>query len=229
MSSSITSAIVAAAVSLVVAFGMMFVGGQHVAAPSAGSTTQTNLDSYAPSSATAFVGPYGVESDHGFFDAAGGVSSLLGSLAFGSNSSYAGYGFQGTAGTCVNAASSTLFAVKSPFAATSTASVIINIGGNATTSSLEIGTSTVPQGSAGTTALVNSSNGIASTSVFWAISGQTAANDAPGMIAATANIRVTVPPAQYVVGYSTSTATGAGAAQYSPNFSTCSYKILWND
>lgn len=130
--------------------------------------------------------------------------------------------------SCTNAASSTIFAVQNPFAATSTAEINqIVIGGNATTSSLAVGTSTTPNGSASTNAFVNSTNGIASSTVQWIIGGQTAATDQPGMIAATSNLEITVAPSQYVVGFSTSTATGAGAAQYSPNYSTCQYQILW--
>lgn len=193
--------------------------------PAVGSTTQTGLPSYAPVNATSFVGPYGVESDQGFFDAAGGTSALLGSLSFGSNPLFAGFLIQGYAGSCANAASSTLFAIKTT--ATTTYQVWIPaIGGNATTSSLLVGTSTTPNGSTSISAtLISSTNGIATSTVQGAYSGQT---DVPnGFISAGAGSSKSIIaiPGQYLVGFSTSTALGSGAQGYSPNFSTCSYQV----
>ena len=210
---------------IAIALGIVGFGGSHPA----GNLTQTNLQTFAPSSATSFVGPYGVEADAGFFDAAGAVSKFLGEISMGSNVTTPTYNYQVLTGSCANAASSTLFAVKSPIG-TSTVQVFITVGGNATTSSLLVGTSTTPNYvAASSIQSIDSTNGIATSSVQTAYSG---VNDVlAGMIAAGANTEKTivVGPTQYVVGGSTSTATGAGAAQYSPNFSTCSYQIRFEN
>lgn len=135
-------------------------------------------------------------------------------------------------GTSCNTASSTLFAIAPPEGATSTASlVLINIGGNATTSNLLVGTSTKSTGLAASDvspSLINSTNGIATSTAVWGSSGNTiqAGN---GFISAGSGsqIRVMVKPGEFVVGFSTTTATGGGAAGYTPGFTTCTYKILY--
>lgn len=134
-------------------------------------------------------------------------------------------------GTSCNTASSTLFAVAPPSSATSTVSLIVmNIGGNATTSNLLVGTSTKSTGLAASDvapALVNSSNGVSSSTVVWTSSGSVTGGG--GFIASGTGtqLRIPVKPGEFVVGFSTSTATGGGAAQYSPGFTTCTYKILY--
>lgn len=214
---------------------MAFLFGHGSSAPatqqSAGGTTQTNLDTYAPQNAASTVGPNGTESDAGFFDAAGGASKFLGSLVFGSISSITnGWSFQGTANSC-NTGTSTLFSVAPPGNATSTAQIMMTVGGNATTSNLLVGTSTLPSGITASTispTLANSSNGIPTSTVQSLVGGLT---DIPaGFINPGAGSQQTiiVTPGQRVAAFSTTTASGLGATSYSPGFSSCSYKILWN-
>lgn len=134
--------------------------------------------------------------------------------------------------TC-NSASSTVFAVAPPTSATSTATVTIQIGGNATTSSLLIGTSTKSSGLASTDVsptLVSNSSGISTSTIVWTASGNTTAN-ANAFISAGASsqIRILVKPGEYLVGFSTSTATGIGAVNYTAGYTTCIPKILWTN
>lgn len=136
-----------------------------------------------------------------------------------------------TIGSC-NTASSTLFAVANPFNATSTVTVqSVEITGQATTSSLLVGTSTKSTGLASTdvsATLVNSSNGIATSSLVFTSSGITV-GPGTGYLSAGSNTfrTIVVGPSENLVAYSTTTATGAGAANYTPGFSSCSYKATW--
>ena len=130
--------------------------------------------------------------------------------------------------TSCNSATSTLFAIASPFiTGTSTATIISISGtGQATTSSLLVGTSTATTGLASTNvsaSVVNSTNVIATTSSFYIVPGLLVGPFPSG--AGTVRT-LTVDPTYSIVGYSTSTATGAGAAAYVPGFS-CSIKIRW--
>lgn len=141
-----------------------------------------------------------------------------------------------TIGSCASGGSSTLFAVASPLNATSTAKVLImTVGGNATTSSLLVGTSTKSTSLVSTDvspSFINSTNGISSSTVFTTASGvrQSAAPNLDWIDAGSGSqATLYVIPGQYVVAYSTTTATGAGAAQYAPGFTTCTYKIIWTE
>lgn len=136
-----------------------------------------------------------------------------------------------TIGSSCNTGTSTLFAVQNPFAATSTAQLVrMQVGGNATTSSLLVGTSTGsgPSSSASVSAsLVSSTNGIATGTTQWAASGNLSYSGNGFINGAATNEFILVKPTEWVVAFSTSTATGAGAAGYSPTESTCNYKLLW--
>ena len=214
---------------IAIALGIVGFGGSHPA----GNLTQTNLQTNAPANATSFVGPYGVESDAGFFDAAGAISNLLGGLAFSSNTATRGPTIQGVAGNCANSASSTQFAVKAPSGATSTADVeIFVVGGNATTSSFYVGTSTTPAVTA-TTSLSSTLINAASipTSTIENLSGGVTVGPATNFVSAGANTftSIVVAPNNYILGFATTTATNAGAANYIPGFTTCSYKIIYTN
>lgn len=125
--------------------------------------------------------------------------------------------------TC-NTASTTLFSIG-PVTATSTFWVTGQVGGNATTSSLYIGTSTTPNGTTSGTNVVASSNGIATSTVIWFTSGIT--DVPPNFIAAANNVyAITVVPPNYLDGYSTSTATAAGSNGYSPTEPTCNIRAV---
>lgn len=133
-------------------------------------------------------------------------------------------------GTCnagSYAASSTLFAVASPFTATSTATLQVITGtGQATTSTLLVGTSTlstgVPTTIGGT--LVNAT--ISTSTPFWTSGGVLAGSAGYNSPGANTFRTIVVGPSEFVVGEATSTATGVGAAQYTPGVS-CTYKIEW--
>ncbi len=147
-------------------------------------------------------------------------------------------------GSCVNAATTTEFAVANPFNATTTVEVdMINLGGNATTTNLQVGTST----SAGTfnggtglwtgvsASLINTASttgSIATSTVYWGISGntltQTVNGSGLGFLSAGANTvsKILVGPKEFVVGYATGTSATAG---FNGNFSTCAYKLKWQD
>lgn len=127
------------------------------------------------------------------------------------------------------AASSTLFAVANPFAATSTVTLqVISGTGQATTTSLAVGTSTTATGVATTIGgtLANISAG--TTTPFWTSGGVTVGS--AGYVSAGANTfrTIVVGPNDFVVAVGTSTATGAGAANYSPGLS-CAYKMEWKN
>ncbi len=126
------------------------------------------------------------------------------------------------------AASSTLFGLQNPYAATSTATLnILNATGQATTTTLEVGTSTTATGIASAT--------ISPTFVNASVATTAPATFTPGVSvgslgfesAGTGTFKtVQVGPKDYIVAYATSTATGAGAANYIPGL-VCSYKIKW--
>lgn len=137
-----------------------------------------------------------------------------------------------SSGTCnagSYAASSTQFAVQNPFGATSTATLFTVSGtGQSTSSSLLIGTSTQSTGILSTVSptLVNVT--VATSAPFFVAGGVTVGST--GYLSSGANTfrTVVVGPTDYIVGFSTSTATGAGAAQYTPGI-TCAYKIEWRN
>jgi hypothetical protein len=229
MSNTLKTVLTAAIVALVVTLGVGFllVGGHKTT--TAGNTTQSNLSTWAPANASAFVGPYGVESDAGYFDAAGALSNFLGGLAFSSNTTTVGPTMRGVAGTC-NTASSTLFAVRAPSGATSTVDVeIFTVGGNATTSTLTVGTSTLPAVTAASSISATLINGaVIATNTVPTLSGGVTVGPANSFVSAGSGTftSIEVAPTDYIIGFATSTATGAGANSYAPGFSTCSYKII---
>lgn len=131
----------------------------------------------------------------------------------------------------IYAASSTLAATLNPFNATSTASITRFFGtGQATTSNLLIGTSTAATGLISTSvspSLVNSTNGLATTTSVFIMSGGTSAIGTGQVTSGTGTVgKIVVGPSEYVSAFSTSTASTVGAANYVPGQS-CYYTIEW--
>lgn len=128
-------------------------------------------------------------------------------------------------------ASSTLFDVANPLAATSTAEVFIPNGkGQATTTLLSIGTTTQASGLAlsNVSASLASSVSAATTTQFSLLSGVTSPLGTGQVSAGSGTIlRVMVGPSERIGAFGTSTATGAGAANYSPGLAGGTYKIRW--
>jgi hypothetical protein len=137
----------------------------------------------------------------------------------------------GTFGGTSFAASSTLAVIKNPLTATSSVSIKVFGIGQATTSSLQVGTTTAPSGLASTISsnLVNTTNGLATTTQFYIGSGMTAGLGTGQVSAGSGTIgNIIVGPAESIGLFSTSTATGAGAANYIPG-QTCNFKIDWTE
>ena len=132
-------------------------------------------------------------------------------------------------GSCTGVtATSTLFSITNPFAATSTVTFVsLYIGGNATTSTLTMGTSTASTLGSPSASLIGGVTLATSTTYY--ISGGVTVVSSPSQLSpgASAVRTMVVGPSQTISAVATSTATGAGAAQYSPNFTTCSYKLKW--
>lgn len=132
-------------------------------------------------------------------------------------------------GTCnagIYAGSSTLFAVANPFNATSTVTVQVVSGmGQATSSSLLVGTSTASTGYSTanlTNVFINAT--VATNTPFW-ISGGIQLGSAGYNTAGSGTTRtIVIGPNEFVGAFSTSTATGGGAVAYVPGL-TCSYKL----
>jgi len=125
----------------------------------------------------------------------------------------------GTAGT------STLFAYQSPFGATSTAAFESLEGtGNATTTSLIVGTSSQAVGltsSNVTPIFVNAS--VSTSSPFYFVPGYLGIQSSGS---ATAHV-IVVGPNQYVAGEATTTAVGAGATSFGAPYTGCVGIIRW--
>lgn len=131
-----------------------------------------------------------------------------------------------------NTASTTLFAAKPPSGATSTVDVgLLNLGGNATTTSVYVGTSTTPSPPASSNVSATLVNGaqVATNTVQWLSPGVTV-GPANGFLSSGTGTftSIVVGPNDWLVMWATSTATGAGAAQYTPGFSTCNGKFIFN-
>jgi len=127
------------------------------------------------------------------------------------------------------AASSTLFAVANPFNATSTVTLqVISGTGQATTSSMLVGTSTASTGIATTLGGTLANFSAATTSPFWVSGGVTVGS--AGYTSAGANTfrTIVVSPSEFVVAEATSTATAGGAAAYTPGVA-CTYKLEWKN
>ncbi len=143
----------------------------------------------------------------------------------------------GTLNTGTYAASSTVFAVANPFAATSTAEIEIKSGtGQATSTTLSVATSSPAMlaaglartgaNSLGPTSLINSAT-IATSSAFDLFSGistgsVSAISPGSGSVA-----KVIVGPNDSIAGFATSTAVGSAAANYTPGI-TGTYVITWS-
>ena len=134
--------------------------------------------------------------------------------------------YSNSVGTC--ASSGTLFSVSNPFAATSTAELVLMVGtGNATTTTLNVGTSTSATVTSQVGSLVKTVS-VATTSKFAIASGSTLALGT-GQVSSGTNsvIRTVVGPSQRVTAFATTTAVGAGAKSFSAGFAGCKYKIQW--
>lgn len=218
--------LISAVIAAVVAFGVVSLFGSP--AKRAGGTTINNLATWAPSFGVS--NSNGVEADIGFWDAAGAASNFLGSLAFSSNVTTAGIGFQGSAGTC-GSATSTMFSIVNPTSATSTVEIdMMTLTGQATSTTFSIGTTTKSSGLALTDispTLVNAAL-VATGTQATLISGFTT-NLGNGQISSgTGSVdKIVVGPNERVAGYATSTYGGVGALNYTPAVS-CTYKLLWN-
>lgn len=125
-------------------------------------------------------------------------------------------------------ASSTLFSAVNPYSATSTASITLyDVVGQATTSSLQVGTSTALQGLSSTSvskSLVNAIT-IATTTHYDIVSGLTTNADASA--GSNSTFRIVVAPNVAVSAFATTTAGGNQAANYIPGLSG-TYKIVWS-
>ena len=146
-----------------------------------------------------------------------------------------GIQLDGSVTTC-NTATTTLFSVMNPFLATTTATVWMSMTGQATTSSLYVGTTTVPAvftASKMSSSLIASSTVTANTPAY-VISGMST-NLGTGQVAAydttyggpIVTTRIVVGPSEYVLGFATSTYTGVGSLNYVGGLTSCTYKILW--
>lgn len=139
---------------------------------------------------------------------------------------------QVTSGSCASG-TSTLFAIANPFTSgTSTASIEMLTGtGQATSTTFSVGTTTKSTGLALTDispTLVN--GGVAATTTnFSMLSGQST-NLGTGQVSSGSNTlsKIVVGPSELIGAFGTSTATGAGAANYTPGI-TCTYKVKWTN
>ena len=132
-------------------------------------------------------------------------------------------------GSCVTG-TSTVFAVANPFAATSTVELIsLTVTGQATTSTLLVGTSTASTGLSSTSVSPTLANMTISTTTPNFTAGGNLVGSA-GYVSPGANTfrAIVVGPSDFVAGQATSTATGSGAAGYTPGL-TCSYKLRWTN
>lgn len=131
-----------------------------------------------------------------------------------------------TAGTCATG-TSTPFAMANPWSATSTASIVMTIVGQATSTDIEVGTTTR---STGLTAAVVSNTliddvTIATTTQATIASGVVLTGSATS--AGTGSLaKIVVPADGYVGAFATSTYGDAGALNYTPSVD-CQYVITW--
>lgn len=138
---------------------------------------------------------------------------------------------QVSTGSCT-AATSTPFAVANPFTATSTATLQSFQGvGNATTTLLYVGTTTQASGLALANlspTLVNAAS-VATTSQFFTSSGITV-GPGTGYLSSGSNTfrTIVVGPSEYVSAFATTTTSGMGT-NYVGNYTSCTYKIRWQN
>ena len=132
-------------------------------------------------------------------------------------------------------ASTTLFSVRDPYGTSTARLLSMQVGGNATTSTLVVGTSTVAAAGATTPVpslvIANSSTTgmVSSSTVYWTSSGNLmgSANGVNlGWLSAGAGSQSTilVKPSEYVQAYATTSINGMGV-QYTPGFSTCNFEL----
>ncbi len=131
-------------------------------------------------------------------------------------------------------ASTTLFSVRNPYGTSTVRLLSMQVGGNATSSTLVVGTSTVAAAGATTPVpsliIAASSTGLISTStVFWTSSGNTVGGVGGvnnGFLAAGAGSQtsIMVKPGEYVQAYSTTTAASMGV-QYAPGQPVCNFEL----
>lgn len=131
-------------------------------------------------------------------------------------------------GTCATG-TSTPFDLANPFSATSTVTIeSLDVVGQATTTSLSIGTTTKSSGLASTDlspTLANAASIATGTEAF-IISGVTAGLGSGQVSSGTGSqAKIVLGPNERIGAFATSTATGAGAANYSPALTSCTYKI----
>jgi len=150
-----------------------------------------------------------------------------------------GFQQQVSIGTCATA-SSTIFDIANPFSATSTAQLVNFAGvGNATSTTFNVGTTTLPSGVIATTAgigtggsLVNNAT-IATTTAnaqtqFYLSSGISTFLGSGQVSAGTSAIRIVVGPSEYVAGYATTSLSGPSTGlSYTGGYASCTYKIKW--
>ncbi len=126
-------------------------------------------------------------------------------------------------------ASTTLFTMRNPFSATSTAELLYFQGlANATTTSLQVGTTTTGVGSSlAGGSLVNGAS-VASSTSFLVASGLTSTLSGVQISSGSNSVtKIVVAPTQYVTGYATTTATGAGANAFTPGYTSCQGIVIW--
>lgn len=137
-----------------------------------------------------------------------------------------------TVGSCPTLGTSTLAIVPNPFAATSTASLSFYGAGQATSTSVWVGTTTVA--TTGSLALSDVSPSLASGAVIATttqanfLSGGTAGLGTGQVTAGTGStIRVIVGPSEKIGFYATSTYGTTGSVNYNPGLTSCQYKLKW--
>lgn len=135
-----------------------------------------------------------------------------------------------TIGSCATG-TSTPFDVANPFSATSTASIDALTGfGQATSTSLYVGTTTQASGLASTNVSASLLNGavISTSTQFSAISGITTQLGSGQISAGSGTIgKIIVGPNERIGAFATSTYGTTGAINYSPALTSCTYKIFW--
>ena len=212
---------------VVAALVVILAGYLHISSSNlAGGTTIGGLDTYAPSTGVSHSN--GIESDTGFWDAAGAASSFLGSLAFGSTSSVPGYTYNGYANTC-NTASSTEFDIVNPEAATSTVKVWVSFSPEATSTTLYIGTTTKASGLASSDISPTLANAaVVATATSPVLKSGATTNLGNGQISSGSGTlaEIVVGPKERIGMYATSTYGNAGAINYTQP--GCTYKLLFN-
>lgn len=139
---------------------------------------------------------------------------------------------QSSIGTCATTATSTAFDVPNPTGATSTATVLIMTSqGQATSTALNVGTTTLASGLTSTSPGQSLMAGavIATSSQATIVSGQSTMLGTGQVSAGAGTVKtIAVGPNESIGGYATSTYGGVGALNYTPGLA-CTYKIKWEN